>query len=214
MGGAGVCFDDCLVGVITRAHPREGWFQVIPVSELLKDGSFRETLKRELGDIPGIDVLRPPVAAVSTAIKDVSKADPANIQEVAAAQFGLSNLYYENVLAQARRSFNAAVAAAVVGLLFFLGAVAFAMGTHQLVAPVTSLVGGGVIEVVAALNFWLYGRTAIQLNSFHLRLERMQRFLLANSVSASLTGDRRESTLVQLIGVISGAPESGGTRSP
>ena len=70
-------------------------------------------------------------------------------------------------------------------------------------APLVSALAGGIVEVVAGLNFWLYGRTAVQLNAFHQRLERMQRFLVANSVSASLTGEKREAALLDLIKVIS-----------
>lgn len=176
--------------------------------------NLRKVLRRELGELPSIEELNPPETTISNAIKNLSKADPANILEVAATQFGLSDLYYQNVLTQARRSFNAAVVAAVIGLLFFLGAIVFSIATHQLTASIISLVGGGIVEVVAGLNFWLYARTAVQLNSFHLRLERMQRFLLANSVAASLTGKRRESALVDLIGVISGFPEQSSEATP
>ncbi|WP_412100455.1 S1 family peptidase [Micromonospora ureilytica] len=204
MGGAGLCVDGKLVGILVAVNQHEGWYRATPVADALADGELQRLLQRELNSPPGIIDLLPAGHTVSGALEEVSKADPANIQEVAAAQFGLSNLYYENVLSQAKRSFNAAAVAAVVGLVFFLASVTFAIATQQFAASVTSLIGGGIVEVVAGLNFWLYGRTSVQLNAFHLRLERMQRFLLANSVSASLTGDRREECLAQLVGVISG----------
>jgi regulator of protease activity HflC (stomatin/prohibitin superfamily) len=144
-----------------------------------------------------------PDVALSAALESVSKADPSNIQEVAAAQLTLSNLYYENVLSQAKRSFNAAVAAGIGGSLFFLAAIIFAIAAKQLTASLISSVGGAVVEVVSGLNFWLYARTAVQLNSFHMRLERMQRYLVANSVAASLNGEQRESTRAKLVLIIS-----------
>ena len=203
MGGAGLCCDGYLVGLIEMFNPDENTFRVIPVAELLKDNTFSKVLKHELGSTPEVQDLLPPETAISDVLKDVSKADPANIQEVAASQFALSDRYYENVLAQAKRSFDAAVAASVVGLVFFLAAIVFAISTHQLTAPIMSAVGGGVVEVVGGLNFWLYGRTSVQLASFHLRLDRMQRFLIANSVSASLTDDHRDLALSELIKVMS-----------
>ena len=52
-----------------------------------------------------------------------SSRSPTNIQQVAASQLALTNLYYENVLSQAKRSFNAATVAAAAGLVFFLAAI-------------------------------------------------------------------------------------------
>lgn len=206
-GGAGVCCEGHLVGLLEMFNPTDGSFRVIPLAELLRDRGFTEVLKREIGFIPEVQDVLPPDTGITATLKDLSKADPSNIQEVAASQFALSNLYYENVLAQARRSFNAAAIASVAGLAFFMAAIGFAMSTHQLAAPVVSAVSGGIVEVVGGLNFWLYGRTSSQLNSFHLRLERMQRFLLANSVAAGLRDDHREVALSELIKAISTASQ-------
>ena len=155
--GSGLCVDGRLVGIIVRGYATANWCRAASIAEVIADDKLRRILKRELGYVPEVEDMVPPEPSVSGALKDVSKADPANIQEVAAAQFGLSNLYYENVLAQARRSFHSAVAAAVVGLAFFLAAVTFAMVTNQMTASVISVVGGGVVEVVAGLNFWAAG---------------------------------------------------------
>jgi hypothetical protein len=202
-GGAGLLFERYFIGTIVEFDLTESAFFIRPINRLLEEASFRDCLKREIGYVPEVVDLTFSEPTVIDALKDVSKADPSNIQQVAAAQFLLSNSYYENVLVQARRSFNAAVVAATAGLIFFLAAVIFAVVTGKLAAPLVSSLAGGVVEVVAGLNFWLYGRTAIQLNSFHQRLERMQRFLVANSVTASLTGENREAALVDLIKVIS-----------
>ncbi len=202
IGGAAACAEGRVVGVITSYSLATHALTVVPVAQIMEDASFRDTLKRELGLVPEPVDLPPSETDVIDALIDVSRADPTNIQQVAASQFRLSSLYYENVLAQARRSFNAAVVAAVAGSAFFLAAVTFAMTTSQLAAPLVSLLGGGVVEVVAGLNFWLYSRTSHQLNSFHLRLERMQRFLVANSVSVGLSGDRREEALSELVRII------------
>lgn len=198
--GAGILVAGHLIGIISGIYSDTGTFSVLPLSSLVADQSFRQVLESRIGHVPPLASLPSSDAELVDAI---SQADPSNIQQVAATQLALSNRYYENVLSQAKRSFNAAVVAAVVGLAFFLAAVLFSIISRQLAGPLVSLIGGTVVEVVAGLNFWLYARTAIQLNAFHLRLERMQRFLVANSVAASLTGDNRESALAELVKVIS-----------
>src|SRR5215467_528713 len=54
----------------------------------------------------------------------VAGLDPAKIQEVAASQVVISEMYYNNVLQHARRLFRWALIAAGTGLIFFLAAVA------------------------------------------------------------------------------------------
>ena len=133
----------------------------------------------------------------------VAAANPDNIQEVAASQLQLSDLYYRNILSQGRESFRWALAAAAVGLVFFIVAVGFAVATNRVNAAIISAIGGGVVEVISGLNFWLYAKVAQQLDAFHVRLERMQRFLLANSVAQHLTDDSRDRVISELVGTIS-----------
>ncbi len=136
---------------------------------------------------------------VSSAIESVAKADPGNIQEVAASQLAISNNYYESVLRQASRSFLAAMLSAGAGMIFFLCSVGFALAKHNSDAALISSLAGGIVEVISGLNFWLYGRTAGQLDAFHLRLETTQRYLLANSVSSGLPEEARSQVIADLI---------------
>jgi hypothetical protein len=145
---------------------------------------------------------------VGGAIEDVAKADPQNIQEVAASQLALSNSYYQSVLSQASRSFVAAIVSAGVGLVFFICSVVFAMASHNLDAALVSSLAGGIVEVISGLNFWLYGRTALQLDAFHVRLEKTQRYLLANSVSSSLPEDSRPQVVADLVRSMVGINET------
>jgi hypothetical protein len=141
--------------------------------------------------------------AASSAIENVALADPSNIQAVAASQLEISNDYYQTVLRQAKQSFRAAVAAAIVGLLFFLAAVGLGIVRHTIEVAIISALSGGIVELIAGLNFWLFGQTATQLDLFHVRLEQTQRFLLANSVCENLSDDSRDAAradLVKLIG--------------
>jgi hypothetical protein len=132
-------------------------------------------------------------------VQSLSEADPKNIQEVAASQLALSNDYYENVLLQARRSFIAAIISATVGLLFFIAAVSIFLVRNDLRAGTVSVISGAIVEVISGLNFWLFGRTAAQLNLFHIRLEQTQKYLLANSISTKLSATARDTALIDLI---------------
>jgi hypothetical protein len=178
---------------------------VAPVSRYGEDNEFIALLRSSLGRSPEfVDlVIEGHGSPVSDeAINAVARTDPRNIQEVAATQFTLSNSYYQNVLDQARRSFVAAAIAASLGVALFFLAVGFALTKDKFDAAVITTVGGGVVEVIAGLNFWLYSRTALQLNAFHIRLERMQKYLLANSVCANLNGDIRDETMSELVRTI------------
>ncbi|MFB0619784.1 hypothetical protein [Streptomyces sp. AGS-58] len=198
--------EDKLVGVIYSSYStREGGEALFAASmvDALADPELKKTLQRELGRLPAVVDIITPEVDFGSALVDVSRADPANIQEVAGSQLKLTNLYYENVLSQAKRSFNAAVVAGSVGLLFFLVAIGFSLGSSQLTAPLISATGGGLVEAVAGLNFWLYSSTAEQLNSFHLRLDRMQRYLVANSISQGLGEIQRDVVISGLVKAIS-----------
>lgn len=139
----------------------------------------------------------------TTAIDSVARADPSNIQEVAASQLEISNNYYKSVLRQAQQSFRSAIVAAGVGLAFFIAALGIGLAQQTLDVAIISAISGGIVEVISGLNFWLFGRTATQLDLFHVRLEQTQRFVLANSVCENLSTEARDATrseLVRLIG--------------
>ncbi len=131
--------------------------------------------------------------------KLVAGLDPAKIQEVAASQVEISEMYYNNVLQHTRRLFRWALIAAGTGLIFFLAAVAL-LAWHQPVnGALISLTSGGVMEAIAALNFCLYGRVFNQFREFHERLDRTQQYLLANSICENLKGDVKQATQIELM---------------
>jgi hypothetical protein len=135
---------------------------------------------------------------------EIAEADPKDVQEVAAAQIRIINDYYASVLQQARQSFSAALIAAVVGLFFFLAAVGFVLTSKDSLVSAISVVSGGLVEVIAGINFYLYGRAAQQLSAFHQVLDRTQRFLLANSICENLTEPTKDQARAKLIEVIAG----------
>jgi len=131
--------------------------------------------------------------------KLVAGLDPAKIQEVAASQVVISEMYYQNVLQHARRLFRWALIAAGTGLIFFLAAVALLVWHQPVNGALISLTSGGVMEALAALNFCLYGRVFNQFREFHERLDRTQQYLLANSICENLKGDVKQATQIELM---------------
>ncbi len=131
--------------------------------------------------------------------KLVANLDPAKIQEVAASQVVISDMYYKNTLQHAQRLFRWALIAAGSGLIFFLVAVALLLFRESINGALISLTSGGVLEAIAVLNFCLYGRAFNQLRAFHERLDRTQQYLLANSICENLKGDVKQATQIELI---------------
>ena len=131
--------------------------------------------------------------------KLVAGLDPAKIQEVAASQVVISEMYYQNVLQHARRLFRWALIAAGTGLIFFLAAVALLVWHQPVNGALISLTSGGVIEAIAVLNFYLYGRVFNQFRELHERLDRTQQYLLANSICENLKGDVKQATQIELM---------------
>ena len=142
-------------------------------------------------------------------IEAVAKADPANIQQVAASQLAIVNSYYESVLTQAQQSFIWALRAAGVGLLFFIASVSFLLFKQTENVSVISLISGALVEVISAINFYLYNHASSQLASFHASLDRTQHFILANSVCESLSGEMKQNTRAELVRTIAHYSKSG-----
>ena len=135
-------------------------------------------------------------------LERLSKADKADVQEIAASQIELLTTYHTVVLEQAQRSFRWALIAAGVGLGFFLAAVGFLVYQQLANVAVVSLVSGALVEVVSGINFYLYGKTSAQLAEFQSRLDATQRFLLANSICESLQGETKQQARWELVRAI------------
>jgi len=114
--------------------------------------------------------------------------------------------YYQAVRIQAQRSFQAALAAAAVGTVFFIAAAGLVMNGASDRATI-SLIAGTLIQVISGINFYLYGKAARQFSLFHVCLERMNRFLVANSICANLDqGDKRDELRAELVKIVAEAP--------
>jgi hypothetical protein len=174
-------------GGVTRADPIRG-------------GTIRtDTIRR---DIVGSSVMVGGDIHITQSLDRLAKAEPGDVQGIAASQIQLLTDFYRLALTQAGRSFRWALIAAGVGLLFFLAAVVFLITQKQQSVATISLVSGALIEVISAINFYLYGRTSAQLAEFHARLEATQRFLLANSICERLEGEAQQAARSDLIKTI------------
>jgi hypothetical protein len=145
---------------------------------------------------------------ISYTIKDsverLSKAEPGDVQEIAASQIQLLSSYYTLVLDQAQRSFRWALIAAGIGFVFFFASVGTLLAQQSPNIALVSLVSGALIEVVSGIGFYLYNKSASQLAMFHTRLDSTQRFLLANSVCEGLEGDFKQQARSNLVRMIAG----------
>ena len=201
-GGAGVCAEGKLIGIAFGWIKGENSLIVVPASRLLEDAGFAMSLRLSLNTI--LTLLNYPL------LKQESLAHSKVYLKLIPKTFKRSQLHHSTWATHITRMCSAKLSEALMrqSLLvswdhFIFDGNSFALVSKQLSAALISSVGGAIVEVVSGLNFWLYSRTSIQLNSFHVRLERMQRYLVANSVAASLSGEHRESTLEKLVKIIS-----------
>lgn len=133
---------------------------------------------------------------ITESINILKTTDPHEVQKIAASQIELLSDYYNTVLRQANRSFNLACISAGVGLLVFLGAIVYNAQTSDSDKSVAYLaaLGGTLVEVIAGINFVLYGKAQSQLEAFHQKLYNTQNYLLSNSICEALEGENREKT--------------------
>jgi hypothetical protein len=121
-------------------------------------------------------------------------------QEKGGSQLQLLNHYRRNVLDQARQSFLLALIAAAIGLLFYIAAVSFLVLRQPANISITSLISGSLVELISAINFYLYGRASRQLDSFHMYLDRTCRFLTSEQACDEIKDQRlRDRILSDLI---------------
>ncbi|WP_020393731.1 TRADD-N-associated membrane domain-containing protein [Thiolinea disciformis] len=145
--------------------------------------------------------------ATRQALQHLSDANEGDVKAIAASQIQLLSSFYDLSLLQAGRSFRWALVASIIGMAFFVAAIAFMLWNTSTQLSTITLISGGLVEVIAGVNFYLYGRTLAQLNLFQGRLEVTQRFLLANSLCESLGVEWRDKTRARLINKLaSGIP--------
>lgn len=133
------------------------------------------------------------------AVRQVAKADPNNIQEVAASQLAIINSYYQSGLQQSQRSFFWSLVWGGVGLAFLIAAVIILLFRQPTEVAWSSGIAAAFMEVFAGTYLYLYKHASDQLAAFRVSLESTQRLLLANSMCEKLEGDVEQQTRAELI---------------
>lgn len=127
--------------------------------------------------------------------------------------------YYDNVRGQADESFQSAKRVALFGFVVLVVTVAYVIFMDLMVHTSTQftqhaggigvgaigLIGSAVIEVIAGVQFVLYGRATRQFGAFHICLERTHRYLLAYEMAERITTNKDE-TLEKIVCIMANAP--------
>ena len=147
-------------------------------------------------------------------------ADAMKTEDVGASFSAVQHLilqYYGDVRAQAVKSFRSANWAANFGFVVLIATITFVFvidwhfRAHKSDSPgiigvgTIGLIGGGVAEFIAAVQFWLYARATRQFAAFHICLERTHRYLLAYSMAKTITNDR-DAALEKIVCIMANAP--------
>jgi hypothetical protein len=144
------------------------------------------------------------VEALFASTDQLAQVDMNEPQEVLSASGNILNSYYTVALAQSARSFFWAVVASIVGLVLFGLAVYFVLSQDSPDAAIVTAIAGAIVQLVAGLQFYLYGKATEQAASHRFSLEKMQRYLLANSLIESLSEPKtKDESRTKLISAMS-----------
>lgn len=145
-----------------------------------------------------------PLKELQRECEEVATTKPGDTHQIASLMQQMSLHYYADIRRQAQQSFRSALIAAVIGTLFFLSAAWYGMARDE--QAWIGIVAGALTQVISAINFYLYGRAARQFATFHVCLERTNRYLLANTLCENLQMPLRDQVRHELIQVVANAP--------
>ncbi|MGD0953758.1 MAG: hypothetical protein ABR985_15445 [Methanotrichaceae archaeon] len=147
-----------------------------------------------------------PQDAFIEALQNISQADTGEVTKIASEEIKIIREYHLEVLKQSKQSFNWAKYVAIIGFIFFIGAVIFLL-VFQLQSMATiSLIAAALIEVSSGVGFYLYSKSISQMADYFHILDATQRYLLANSICEGLDGDYKQKARSDLIRTISNEP--------
>jgi len=138
-----------------------------------------------------------PLDDIDKRCRTLAKLDVGETQKIASELLGISKDYYKDVRTQVRWSFWAALTSSYVGVTVFFW-IAMTGKTEKTLLTVASLIP----EVVSGVVFFLYFRTMRQFGYFHVCLERMNRFLIANSIAENITHPKKDEVRAGLVDVM------------
>lgn len=167
----------------------------VPKGITVVGGSLRENRGWALGG--GV------IADPTLAIEKIAQANPSNLAEVVSPNLEMGNSYYLNTLNQSRQSFSWALVGEGVVIVFFIAAVILVLlrlpGNASYLAPLITALAGAVVQIATGVLFKFYSSASDQTAACHNRLDRIQRFFIANSACERLEGEIKGMTQVALI---------------
>lgn len=133
--------------------------------------------------------------------ESLATADINDIEVVASAQINSLVKFYNLALKQSQASFNLAVIASAIAVMFFIASLSFFLIKDSPDLARISLISGALIEVISAIVFYLYKKTSDQLAEYRGWLDSTQRFLLANRVCDNMQGEEQQKVRAEIIRV-------------
>jgi len=134
----------------------------------------------------------------------ITETASSKIRAIVSAQIETLSVYHNLIINNARRSFQSAFISAIVGILFLVVAVLFVLLDQSRDASVISSISGALVEVVAGINFYLYNKASKQLAEFQIRLETIQRYVLADAICDTLDNEYQQRARSMLVLSITG----------
>jgi hypothetical protein len=162
-----------------------------------KPGEYRD-LYEAMPYVSSISLTNPNISEEKSAIAILQQTDPTNFQHIAASQLDLSNSYYTSVRNQSEQSFLWSRITSGIGLAFFHIAVVFFIIRLENISYINA-VGGALVEVYAGLIQWQGKLTADQAKEYHVHLDRVQRFVIANSACKGLNDAEKQQKRSEII---------------
>lgn len=138
------------------------------------------------------------------AFTTLQSADPSDVQKIAASQIEMLRGFYTEVIDQSKQSFRLALHGSVVGLCFFLVAIAVLLlqAPRASEVAVISALAGGIVQVFSGMLFAMFRSARQQLSRYHERLDLTQRYLLANSICAAMPDPAQTEVRAELVRTI------------
>lgn len=122
-----------------------------------------------------------------------------NIHRIAIGQMQTVTKINELVLAQAQKSFTFALFYSIGGILFFF---TFLLIRQPQDAPTISAIGSTVLELIAGVHLYLYGRATNLMVESGARLFKVEDFLLAVNVCELHAKSKSEETCAKIALII------------
>ncbi len=128
--------------------------------------------------------------------------------------------YYTDVGKQASESFESAKRISIWGFWLLVATITYVVvldaishvrwdgfnaGYDGMKVGTIGLVAGGIVEFIAGVQFFLYGKATKQFGAFHICLERTHRYLLAYKIAEKI-GTNRDQTLEKIVCIMANAP--------